>query len=403
MARAPLAGVRIVDFTWAWAGPQATLLLGFLGAEVIKVESRRRLDHTRMRSLMAGPTVTGPDQSTIFADLNANKLSVTLDLKQPRAVEIAKDLVRISDVVTQNMRPGVMDKLGLGYEALKAVKPDVIMLSSSAVGSSGPERSYVGYAPTFAAMGGISHITGLKDGPPQPLSGAIDLRVGTTSAFAVLAALYHRKRTGRGQHIDLSSTEAVSALIGHVFMEYAMNGHVPGRAGNGDESMAPHNCYPCGDDGRWVSIAVGSEDEWRALCRVVGDERLVRDGRFADVSSRWRHQQELDEIIGGWTRDRSAAEVTEVLQKAGVPAMPVLDGLSLARDPHLRERGMIVEVDHAALGRRRMLGAPWKYSKTPTEVRPAPLLGEHNRYVLGELLGMSEEEIERLVEEGVVC
>jgi benzylsuccinate CoA-transferase BbsF subunit len=352
---------------------------------------------------MAGPTLGGPDQSAIFTDLNLNKLSITLDLKQPRAVEIAKNLVGISDVVAQNMRPGVMDRLGLGYEALKAVKPDIIMLSSSAVGSTGPERSYVGYAPTFAAMGGISHITGRKDGLPQPLSGAIDLRVGTTSAFAVLAALHHRKRTGRGQHIDLSSTEAVSSLVGHVFMEYAMNRRTPERADNRDESMAPHNCYPCGDDGRWVSIAVGNEEEWRALCQVVGDERLSNDKRFADAPSRWRRQEELDQIISEWTRGRSASEATEALQKAGVAAMPLLDGLSLSKDRHLRKRGMMVEVEHDALGKRVMMGAPWKYSKTPSEVRPAPLLGEHNQYVLGDLLGMSREEVERLAEEGVVC
>jgi benzylsuccinate CoA-transferase BbsF subunit len=402
MTQAPLEGIRIVDFTWAWAGPQATLLLGFLGAEVIKVESRRRLDHTRMRSLMAGPTMTGPDQSAIFSDLNSNKLSLSLDLTQPKAVEIIKRLVRISDVVAQNMRPGVMDRLGMGYEDLRAVKPDIIMLSSSAVGATGPERSYVGYAPTFAAMGGISHISGRADGSPQPLSGAVDLRVGTTSAFAVLAALYHRRRTGRGQHIDLSSTEAVSALIGHVFMDYTMNRRVPGRDGNHDQTMAPHNCYPCQGEKKWVAIAVASDEEWRALCRVVGDGRLAQDRRFADAAGRLRHQEELDRLLGEWTQSRSPAEVTEALQREGVAATPVEDGSSLPQDPHLLERGMLREVDHPALGKRVVLGAPWKMSKAPWEVRRSPLLGEHNQYVLGELLGMSEEEIDRLVDEGVL-
>ena len=402
MTQAPLEGVRIVDFTWAWAGPQATVLLGFLGAEVIKVESRRRLDHTRMRSLMAGPTMAGPDHSTIFSDLNFNKLSLTLDLTQPKAAEIVKRLVSISDVVAQNMRPGVMDRLGLGYEDLRAVKPDIIMLSSSAVGATGPERSYVGYAPTFAAMGGIAHITGPADGPPQPLSGAVDLRVGTTSAFAILAALYHRRRTGRGQHIDLSSTEAISALIGHVFMDYAMNRRVPGRAGNHDQAMAPHNCYPCQGERKWVAIAVASDEEWRALCRVVGDGRLAEDPRFADAAGRHRYQEELDRLLGEWTRSRTPAEVTEALQREGVAATPVVDGPSVAHDPHLRERGMLQEVDHSALGKRMVLGAPWKMSKVPWEVRRSPLLGEHNQYVLRELLGMSPEEIDRLVEESVV-
>jgi len=402
MTKGPLDGVRILDFTWAWAGPHATLLLALLGAEVIKVESRRRLDHTRLRSLMTGPTMTSPDHSVIFNDLNIRKLSLTLNLSQPKAVEIAKRVAQISDVVTQNMRPGVMDRLGLGYDDLKAVKPDIIMLSSSAVGSSGPERTYTGYAPTFAAMGGHAYITGHLDGSPMPLSGAVDLRVGTTSAFAILAALYYRARTGKGQHIDLSSTEAVSALIGHVFMDYSMNGRVQTRAGNRDHLMAPHNCYPCLGDNRWVSIAVACEDEWDALRRVVGDSRLQGE-RFADASSRWQNQQALDQLIGEWTASRSQEEVTHALQEVGVAAMPVLDGPALVQDPHLRARGVLQSLDHPAVGERLTVSPPWGFSRTPAQIdRPGPLLGEHNQYVLGELLGMSSDEIEKLAAQEVV-
>ena len=187
-----LDGIRIVDFTWAWAGPYATLLLALLGAEVIKVESQKRLDHTRLRSLMTGPTMGSPDQSTVFNDINLNKLSLTLNLTRPRAIEIARELVKKADVVIQNMRPGVMDRFGLGYEALKEIKPDIIMLSSSALGSTGPEGNYSGYAPTFAAMGGMAYISGYPDKEPSTLSGAIDTRVGTTSALAILAALIYR-------------------------------------------------------------------------------------------------------------------------------------------------------------------------------------------------------------------
>jgi benzylsuccinate CoA-transferase BbsF subunit len=402
MNRLPLAGIRIVDFTWAWAGPQATLLLGMLGAEVIKVESRARLDHTRVRSLMTGPTLASPDHSVIFAELNVNKLSLTLNLTHAAAVEIVKSLVKISDVVAENMRPGVLERLGLGYDSLRAVKPDIIMLSSSAVGSTGPERTYVGYAPTFAAMSGIAHITGPPEGPPTPLSGAIDLRVGTTSAFAILAALYHRTRTGQGQYIDLSSTEAISAMIGDTFLEYAMNRRSPGRAGNRDRTMAPHNCYPCAEDDRWVTIAVATDDEWRALCAVIADPRL-EDERFSDGYGRWLNQDELDQIIGQWTASRSPQEVTQTLQAASVAAMPAHDGRSLVEDPQLRERGLMEWVDHPLSGRRLMAGPPWRFSKTPASIRqPAPLLGQHNHYVLNELLGMSEEEIQRLEQEGVI-
>jgi len=402
MSRLPLAGVRIVDFTWAWAGPQATLLLGMLGAEIIKIESRARLDHTRLRSLMAGPTLASPDHSVIFADLNVNKLSLTLNLTHEAAREIIKRLVKISDVVAENMRPGVLERLGLGYEALSAVKPDIIMLSSSAVGSTGPERTYVGYAPTFAALGGIAHISGPPEGPPSPLSGAIDLRVGTTSAFAILAALYHRARSGQGQYIDLSSTEAISAMIGDTFLEQAMNGRSPGRAGNRDRTMAPHNCYPCAEDDRWVTIAVATDDEWRALCSVIADPRL-EDERFADGYSRWLNQDELDQIISEWTASRSPQEITQTLQAAGVAAMPAHDGRSLVEDPQLRERGLLEWVEHPLSGRRLLAGPPWRFSKTPASIRqPAPLLGQHNHYVLHDLLGMPEEEIQRLVDEEVV-
>jgi len=296
----------------------------------------------------------------------------------------------------------VLDRLGLGYEALRAVKPDIIMLSSSAVGSSGPERTYVGYAPTFAALGGIAHISGQPEGPPTPLSGAIDLRVGTTSAFAILAALYHRARTGQGQYIDLSSTEAICALIGDTFLEYAMNRRSPGRAGNRDRIMAPHNCYRCAGDHKWVTIAVATDNEWRALCGVVADP-LLEDERFSDGYGRWHHQEELDQIIGEWTTSRSPQEITQALQAAGVAALPVHDGRSLVDAPQVRQRGILEWSEHSLTGRRLVAGPPWRFSRTPASIRrPAPLLGEHNRYVLNELLGLPDEEVERLVEEGVV-
>ncbi|MDI6858477.1 MAG: CoA transferase [Dehalococcoidia bacterium] len=400
--KAPLEGIRVVDFTWAWAGPQASLILALMGAEVIKVESRRRLDHSRLRSLVAGPMV-GPDSSFIFNTLNLNKLSVTLNLSQPRAVEIAKAIVKVSDVVMENMRPGVMDRLGLGYEALRQVKSDIIMLSSSAVGGTGPERSYTGYAPTFAAMGGLAYITGRPGGRPAPLMGSIDLRVGSTSAFAVLAALHYRKRTGKGQYIDLSSAEAVSALMGDVFLDYSMNRRVPPRMGNRSKFMAPHGCYRSKGENQWVSIAVGSDEEWRALCETIGDKRLKEDERFADCLSRWQNQDALDAVIGEWTSAHDQHEIVETLQKAGVAAMPVYDGPSLVQDEQVKARGTLTPVEHPLMGEKMVVAPMWRLSKTPAEIRRhGPLLGQDNEYVLGELVGMSKEEIEKLAEEQVV-
>jgi benzylsuccinate CoA-transferase BbsF subunit len=233
--------------------------------------------------------------------------------------------------------------------------------------------------------------------------GTIDLRVGSTGAFAVLAALYHHQRTGKGQHIDLSSAEAVSALMGDAFMDYTMNGRVQERMGNRDQVMAPHGCYRCRGEEEWVTIAVSSEEEWRSLCRVLAYRRLTEDERFADGYSRWQNQDDLDKIIGEWTAGRSAQEVMQSLQSAGVAAMPVYDGPSLVRDAQVEARGFLTEVEHPAMGKKKVIGSMWGLSKTPAAVkRHGPLLGQDNDYVLGRLLGMSPEERARLVEEQVI-
>ncbi|MBW2280865.1 MAG: CoA transferase [Deltaproteobacteria bacterium] len=401
-AQGPLAGVRVVDMTWAWAGPHGTQLLALLGAEVIKVESHARLDHSRMRSLMGGAMKTGPDGSPIFNDLNANKLSLTLDLRKDAARDLLRRLVSVSDVLAQNMRPGVLERLGLSYEELTRFKSDLIMLSSSAVGSTGPERLYAGYAPTFASLSGIADVTGYPDGPPQPLSGSVDLRVGTAGAFAVVAALYRRRQTGEGQHIDLSSTEVMTSMMGEAFMELSMTGRVPGRNGNRHDVMAPHGCYPCAGEDQWVSIAIGSDEEWTALKAALGDPGLEAEA-YAGPAERWQNQESLDPIIERWTRQRPLGDAVDQLQAAGVPAMRVHLEDSIASDPHVVARGYFQELEHPVLGRRLVGGAPWTFSEDDVGVhRPAPLLGQHNEAVLGDILGLAPEEIERLVADEVV-
>jgi len=403
MERTLLHGIRVADFSWAWAGPYGTMLLALMGAEVIKIETSRRLDHTRARSLAAGPSFGGPDQSWIFNELNLNKLSITLDLGQPKAVELAKKLVKVCDVVVQNFRSGVMDRLGLGYSSLKEVKPDIIMLSSSAVGGIGPERQYVGFAPTFSALGGLAHLTGFPDSPPITVMGSTDLRSATTATFAILAAIYHRAVSGEGQHIDMSSRETITALIGESILEYAMNHRVSSRQGNRDEAMAPHNCYPCRGKNNWVSIAVGTEGEWSALRLAMGDPGWAEEERFADAYARWHNQEELDRLIAEWTVNYTHYEVTERLQKANVAALPSFRADELLSDPHLKKRGLSEVVEHPLMGRLTVTGPPWRLSSAPAKVsRHGPLLGEHNYYVLGELLGLSDNEVQRLVEEKVV-
>jgi benzylsuccinate CoA-transferase BbsF subunit len=390
----------VTDFTWAWAGPLGTLLLSILGAEVIKIESRTRLDHARVRSLMAGVIHGGPDESPLFNDLNLGKLSLSLNLRTEEARDVVRRLVAVSDVVVQNMRPGVLDRLGLGYPDLQSLKPDLIMLSSSAVGATGPEKFYTGYAPTFACLSGFADVTGYPDQPPVPLSGSVDLRVGTTAAFAVLAALHHRERTGEGQNIDLSSTEVMSTMMGELFLDHSMSGRIPQRLGNRDTVMAPHGCYRCKGERQWVSIAVGSEDEWTALKSVIQDPAL-EDEVFAGPLERWQNQEQLDAILEGWTREHEPYTATRILQEAGVPSFPVLRGQDLSRDPHLQERGVFETVNHPVVGRKTVLAPPWKMAGVGIH-RRAPLLGEHNDYVLGEVLGLSRDEIDRLSEAGAL-
>jgi benzylsuccinate CoA-transferase BbsF subunit len=399
----PLRGVRITEFTSAWAGPYATCLLAFLGAEVIKVESRKRIDHARFTSFTTGGTFSGPDESPVFNSLNLNKLSVCLNLTQPKAVEIAKQLVKKSDVAVENMRPGVIARLRLDYEALREVKPDIVYLSSSTCGQSGPQREYVGYAPNFAGAAGLSFVTGYEDWPPSVLAGAIDLRSATTAAFAILAALLYRQRTGEGQYIDLSSQEAIAMLNTSALMDYLMNQKVQTRKGNRDDRMAPHNCYRCRGNDNWISIAVANDQEWQALCSAMGKPELAEDERFSQAEMRWRNQDKLDRIISAWVIDQDHYEVMHDLQKVGVAATPSLSNKALFQDPHIKERGTFVQVDHPVLQKDWVISPPWILSETPARIRRhAPLLGEHNYQIFEQLLGMSRDHIKKLEEEQVI-
>jgi crotonobetainyl-CoA:carnitine CoA-transferase CaiB-like acyl-CoA transferase len=397
--RGPLAGIRIADFTWAWAGPQGSLLLGMLGAEVIKIESRSRLDHSRVHSLTAGSLGGSIDESPVFNDLNLGKRSVTLNLRSEGGRDLAKQLVSKSDIVLQNMRPGVLDRLGLGYSDLRQVRPDVIMLSSSAVGASGPEGSYAGYAPTFACLSGIASISGYPDEPPSALSGSVDLRVGTAAAFAVMAALHHRRRTGEGQNIDLSSTEVMSVMMGHAFLDYQLTQVIPERMGNRHASMAPHGCFRCrdvGDSRIWATIAVASDAEFTALRGVLNDAELDA-ADFATAGARKQNEDRLDQCIERWTREHLVEEVVDRLQAAGIAAARLHTGASLACDPHLLAREAYVPVKHPLLGEIRSVRPPWRMHGAKIDA-PGPLLGQHNDYVLREILGLGREEIDALVE-----
>jgi crotonobetainyl-CoA:carnitine CoA-transferase CaiB-like acyl-CoA transferase len=395
----PLQGIRVADFTMHAAGPFATLLLAELGAEVIKVESAARLDITRRPHPVYGRAEVPP-----FDMVNAGKRSVTLNLKTPAGVDLARRLVAVSDVVTENFRPGVMERLGLGYLALRAVRPDLIMLSISTSGQTGPERGIAGYAPMFAALGGLGEATGYADGPPVELRHAMDHTNGLVGAFAVLAALHHRRRTGQGQHIDLAMREVAASLIGETLLAQAMNGQAPRRMGNRDLAMVPHGVYPCRGEDRWVGIAVGSDAEWGALRRALGDPEWARDPALEDAVGRRRREGQIDGHLSAWCRERSVEEVVWRLQRVGVAATPSMSAQDLLHDPHLREREAFPVLEDPRRGHRRVVGPPWRFSETPASVRKwSPDLGEDNQDVLAGLLGLTPGEIDALGGEGVVA
>jgi benzylsuccinate CoA-transferase BbsF subunit len=398
-----LKGIRVADFSWVWAGPLATLLLSFLGAEVIKIESQKRVDQTRHGSITTGDSFSNFNASPIFNNANLNKKGVTINISCPEGAELAKKIVAVSDLVVENMRPGVMDRLGLGYKDLVKVKPDIIMLSSSGFGSTGPYREYAGFAPIFAAFGGLAHLTGYEDGEPNTMSGVMDLRVGTASAFALLSALIHRQETGEGQYIDLSSSECVSSLVGDELMEYTMNKKSPFRCGNQDSIMAPHNCYRCKGDDKWISIAVATDKEWNDLCGVMGNPAWSKDEAFSNVCSRWQNRVQLDEYISKWTIDYTHYQLMVMLQSAGVAAMPSFSAKDILSDPHVKARDVINKIEHPVLGEKVVVNPSWKLSETPAKIHKAsPLLGEHNEEVFHDLLGMSKEEIKKLEEEKII-
>ena len=396
-AGAPLAGVRIADFSVHAAGPFAGMLLAALGAEVIKVESAARLDITRRPHAMYGK----PPSS--FEQVNAGKRSVTLNLKEPRALDLAYDLVRISDIVLENFRPGVMARLGLGYPQLREIRPDIIMVSLSSNGQTGPEAGYAGYAPMFAALGGLGYMTGYADGPPVELRHAMDHTGGIMAAFAAVAALCAHRRHSLGQRADVSVRDIATAFMGHTLLDTAMNGRDAARLGNRDDTMAPHGVFPCRGNDAWVTIAVDGDDQWTALKGAMGSPAWADDDEYGDAFLRWQNQDVLEERLSEWTRRHTPAEATALLQDAGIAAFPSLSADQLLANPHLAARDAFPLTAHPDKGAQRTVAPPWRFSATPTApLAWTPELGEHNRAVFCGLLGMDEVELAALQEAQVV-
>jgi crotonobetainyl-CoA:carnitine CoA-transferase CaiB-like acyl-CoA transferase len=385
-----LEGVRILDFTWAAAGPYATLLLGFLGADVVKVESLRRIDPARRGFL--GQQYDGVDRSPIFNELNLGKKSLQIDLTQPESVGIMREIIGGFDVVVDNFRPGVMDRLGLGADALLDRHPTLIVASSSANGATGPEAMGAGLASIFAASGGLSVQTGYEDGPPTEGSDTMDYRSGASLAVAIAAALLCRARTGRGQRIDLSSREVLLSSAPDGVLAADLGVDWKARVGNGHRELAPHGVFPCADG--WVAIAVAGETEWAGLCSAIGHIEWVEE--LPTAGARAEQNRSVFEAISRWTEGQCRRQVAAVLQRQGVPASPVLSFADLAEDRHAAERQVFTEVAHPELGRQRVMRAPWRFSEALGPVsRAAPLLGADNDEVLAASLQARAVPVER--------
>ncbi|MBI4233967.1 MAG: CoA transferase [Chloroflexi bacterium] len=402
MGSLPLEGIRVADFGQIVAVPFCAQMLGWMGAEVILIES-----HVRSVSRGNPPFAydrEGPNTAGPFNTLNTNKLSCTLNLTNPQGVALAREIIRVSDVVVDNFATGTMEKLGLGYQEVRKLRPDSIVASLGAFGRRGPYSRYGGLHSAVAFFSGVAALTSYGPADRPRIMGAIlpDPLSGTFACLAILEALEHRERTGQGQYIDLSMSEVMTQLIPEAVFDYSVNGREGKALGNRDPVKAPHGIFRCRGRDAWVAISVSTDGEWQGLCRVIGRPDLADDPRFADPLERWQRQAALEPVITAWTRKHAHDEAMHLLQDAGVPAGASLNAKDLLNDPHLKARGFITTTEHPEAGRRRMGGLAWKTTDLPrTTYRHAPLIGEHTGWALGELLGLPREALARLEAEGV--
>lgn len=393
----PLAGTRVLDFGIGGVGVEVTRLLAEYGADVIKVETHTYPDFIR--------AVLGGLMSPSFASSSRSKRSIGLNVKTPEGLEIARRLVAASDVLVENSGVGVMDELGLGWEAVHAVNPRIVMISSQLLGSEGVWRDWIGYGPSTRAVGGMSHLWNYPDARVPAESVAIhpDHLVGRLGAVAAVAGLVRRERTGSGARAELAQVEAVVGLLGDLFLREALQPGSVGPRGNESEQCAPWGAYPCQGEERWCVINVRSDEDWARLRAAMGEPAWAARPELDTVEGRMRHRDELDAALGAWTRERTDREVVSLLQRHGVPAGMALYATDLLEDPHLVARGFLRPVDQPPLGRITLEGPAFRGTRLAEPViRPAPLLGEHTRAVCREVLGMGDGEIDRLLAAGVL-
>jgi crotonobetainyl-CoA:carnitine CoA-transferase CaiB-like acyl-CoA transferase len=406
-AAGPLAGIRVIDFTWVWSGPMTTYMLADLGAEVIKIEHADRLDNARLRGapLRDGRPVEGPptEISPYFHQNNRGKLSVAVDMKRPEGAALVARLVDHADIMVENLSPGALERLGLAWPDVSKRNPGLIALSMSAAGQGGPLRSMKAYAPIMTSLSGLEGLVGYED---DPVVGMMTLGFGDANAashaiVSVLAALIGRETTGRGTFIDMSQIEAMVSVLAEPVTAYQLTGQAPA-AGTSHGTFAPHGHFACRGDDQWIAIAVGSDEEWVALAAVLTLEDALTD-RFASAEQRRRHRRELDEALSSATACRDRRTLFDALREAGVRAAPVLSLEEMQVDEHLGERGLLQSHAHPITGAGDLVTVPWHMSATSPTIRShAPLVGQHTTEVLSRVLGMDAEEISELDASGVL-
>ncbi len=400
----PLKGVRVVNFGWVWAGPVVGQTLAFLGAEVFKIESQARIDITRNLPPFAGGE-PGPNRSLSNHACWAGNGSVSLNLKEPEALQLAKDLIAQSDVVIENFGPGVMERLGLGYEELAKLKKDIILFSMPGAGLTGPMKDLRTYGLSLTSTTGLDSLVGYKGGDPVPVENAYsDPFAGIFGAFAIVTALNHRRNTGVGQHIDFSQQEAIMQMVGPAYMDYRLNGRSGGPKSNEHplNAAAPHGVFPCKGEDRWISIVVATDEEWQKLLTALNHPEWLKVAEFASLESRVKHIDALHRLIGEWTAQYDDRELAALLQKHGVAAAPVLNVGDLLHDPHFTARKTFIEVTHPLGFKETIYGAYVKLSECEPAVRPGPVIGQDNERVFKEILAMPPGQYDDLVQRKII-
>ena len=401
-AKPILDGVRIADFTWALVGPITTKILSDWGAEVIKIEGVGRPDPRRVAPPFKD-NEPGPNRSCTFNPYNTGKRSIALDLSKPGGVAVAKRIVAWADIVVENFAGKAMERMGLGYEVLRGIKPDIIMLSSCPMGQTGPYPTAPAIGVHLTALTGIQHITGWPDRDPVALDSYTDFISPHFNALTILAALDYRRRTGKGQYLDLSQYEDCVHFMSPLVLDYSVNNRVATRMGNRSPAAAPHNAYPCMGDDRWCVIAVSTEAEWERFCDVIGNPPWTGNERFATLQRRKENEAELDRLVGEWTLDYTPEDVMRRMQAAGVSAGVVQTAKDmLEHDPQFRHRRFFRQLDHPEVGKNIAPRQPYLLSEAECDIQRSPLLGEHNEYVLKKVVGMTDDEIEEVIVSGAV-